>query len=183
MLKRNIIMGSIAITLSHITNPVYSMEQTPERSVHPVTRFIDPYSLVPGQQWGSIIKKLEDAFGAGTLVFAGKAVAPETVIPNNILSENLVGLVFIENSKQSDSLTQAILVPSAETLEQQGMQLMGSDSENDLIRGSILMAFSQIKSAMEQNDWGTARRRFDRMENTAKADPIAQAMKFEIDRH
>ena len=60
---------------------------------------------------------------------------------------------------------------------------MGSDSENDLIRGSILMAFSQIKSAMEQNDWGTARRRFDRMENTAKADPIAQAMKFEIDRH
>jgi len=74
-------------------------------------------------------------------------------------------------------------VISAKTLEQQALQLMDSGSEKDLVKGSILTAFSQIKSAMEQNNWGTARRRFDRLENSAKADPIARTMKIEIDRY
>jgi len=144
MLNRKIIWGGIAIALSQSITPGYSMEQTYNTEIRNIrTNQRLSVTVVPGKQWATVIQKLEVDFGVGNLVFAGKEVRPDDEIPNDFGKLNFTGVAFFPSARQ---------VIFAKTLEPQAMQLMGSNSENDTVSGSILMAFSQIKSAMDEVD-------------------------------
>jgi len=70
---------------------------------------------------------------------------------------------------------------SSESLKEQAQKLFESGSEDDAYKGVLYLTLSDIKEAIEKKEWATAQRKIDRLDDKAKSNPIAQAMKKELD--
>lgn len=173
---RKIMWAAVSITIFQSLLPVYAAEQVAIMNVETGKREIINFSY--NQTWKQLEDEASKVFGEpGTLDYYQKKVGPNDVIrtlPEDIAKMNSIH--FKPSSKKQATLL------SSKALKEQAEKLFATGSESDANKGTLLLTFSDINDAIEKKDWAAARRKFDRLEDKTKSDPIAQAIKVEIDR-